>query len=106
MQQAYEKVVQEHVDVPTNKQAVPYPSVAFLKVEEKLVPATPIDILLYGKDFLTTIDTMAKKVTFRHVIARSLPQMAENASLSPEEIDTKLGFSKVIRPCGEIREIL
>lgn len=102
--------------IPTNLQAVVYPTLALLKTPAKnLIPATTLDLLLYcSASGLQEINELTQKITFRQAITHALPeiyaffaQKDEYGTTDQEHIQTIIdratGFTDIVKPCGEMQ---
>lgn len=102
-------------DVSTTKLAATFPSVAFVADKNNnLIPATMLDLLLYGdQNYMETIAELAKKITIQQAIARELPKFyrieipeenqKENLkNISVSHIDKLTNFSSIVRTSGYI----
>lgn len=101
--------------IPTTKQALAYPCIAFLSTKTQgIVPATALDLLLYGNtNYTDVLKVMSETITLRQATARVLPNLyrmffSEEAqeehlkAISPRDIDALTGFDRLIQPIGSL----
>lgn len=117
MKEAYRKIVEELGDqesiealegLVTSNFIIPRPTMIYLKSGSKRVPATGMDMLLYGdggENFQNVIEA-TKRISMRQIIERILPGLFRDLNLSDEklsqikerEIEILNGLEKALHP--------